>query len=86
MHFLNNKTRSSKIYSERSYSIPISNDFSHEGLSHENATEEKHVQEKKQIEKIMHGVIKERLFGNFFKDETRVSDENYKELDSLYKN
>jgi hypothetical protein len=34
----------------------------------------------------MHGVIKERLFGNFFKDETRVSDENYKELDSLYKN
>jgi len=58
MHFLNNRTRSSKIYSERSYTIPISNDFSHEAMSHETVAEEKHVQEKKQIEKIMHSVIK----------------------------
>jgi hypothetical protein len=42
--------------------------------------EEKQVQEKKQIEKILHGVIKERMFGNFIKDETKVSEENYQEI------
>ena len=37
-------------------------------MSQNSVVEEKLVQEKKQIEKIMNGVIKERLFGNFIKD------------------
>ena len=31
----------------------------------------------------MHGIIKERLFSNFISDQTRLSDENYINIDEI---
>lgn len=86
MHFLRGPNRQSKIYAEQLYNIPISNDFSHYGITAEKAEECKVVHEKKQIEKIMHGIVKERMFGNFIKDDTRVSLDNFTVIDEINKN
>lgn len=67
MHFRTNPART-KVYSERFYDIPISNDFCHLNMLPDKLEESKVIYEKKQIEQIMQGIIKERLFGNFIKD------------------
>lgn len=67
-------------------SIAMSNDRSHESLTTGKVEEAKHVQEKKQIDKIMHGVIRERLFGNFVSEDTRLSAEQHQTIDLIYKN
>ena len=68
MHFITNPTRRSKIYSERLYNIPINNDLCHLNMLSEKEEESKVVYEKKQIEQMLQGIVKERMFGNFIKD------------------
>ena len=39
----------------------------------------------KNIDKIMHNVVKERMFGHFFNEDTKVSVENYYNIDLINK-
>jgi hypothetical protein len=43
------------------------------------------VQEKKQIDKILQGIVKERMFGNFLNEDTRTSVEHFYAIEQIYK-
>jgi predicted transcriptional regulator len=58
----------------------MNNDRSHIHISYNKVEETKVVQEKRQIDKIMHGIIKERLFSHFIDEDTRTSEENYMKI------
>jgi len=66
MHLLSKKEKGSKVYQINAQSIGMNNDNEHEWMNENKVEETKHVREKKQIDKIMHGIVKERMFGNFF--------------------
>jgi SET domain-containing protein len=85
MHFLTLRERGSKIYSETVYNIPMNNDRSHINMSSSKVEETKVVQERRQIDKIMHGIIKERLFSHFIDEDTRLSEDNYSKITGICK-
>lgn len=85
MHFLSLRERGSKIYAQTVYNIPMDNDRSHINISYSKVEETKVIQEKRQIDKIMHGVIKERLFSHFIDEDTRISEENYMKITGIGK-
>lgn len=85
MHFLSLRQRGSKIYSNTVYTIPMDNDRSHINMSNNKIEETKVIQERRQIDKIMHGIIKERLFGNFIDEQTRISEDNYSKITGICK-
>jgi hypothetical protein len=64
----------------------MSNDRSHERLNENKVEETKHVQERKQIDKILRGIVKERMFGNFLNEDTRISSEQYYNVDMIHRN
>lgn len=45
--------------------------------------EGKHVQEQKQIDRILFGIVKERLFGQLLGQDTRISNEGYYALGKI---
>ena len=47
--------------------------------------EPKEILEKKNIDKIMQNVVKERMFGNFFNEDNKVSLENYYNIELINK-
>lgn len=51
----------------------------------EKISEGKHVQEQKQIDRILFGIVKERLFGQLLSQDSRISDEGFYTLDKLNK-
>lgn len=65
MHLIGGREKGSKVYPLNTQSITMNNDYSHQSLNENKAEEAKHVQEKKQIDKILQGIVKERMFGNF---------------------
>jgi len=82
---LGEREKGSKIYDQNSQSILMNNDRSHEKINEVKIDEARHVQEKKQIDRMLHGIIKERLFGNFLTDESKLSTENVYHLDKISK-
>ncbi len=66
--------KGSKLYhNQNDLSIPYDRDQCHEKMWQDKVEEAKHVQEKKQIDKILHNIVKERMFGNFLAEDTRIS-------------
>jgi hypothetical protein len=58
----------SKIYNTNGQGITMNNDHSHEKLTEDKVEETKRVQERKQIDKILQSIVKERLFGSLLED------------------
>ena len=86
MHLLGEREKGSKVYPVNSQTILKNNDRSHEKLNENKVEEAKHVQEKKQIDKILQGIVKERMFGNFINEDTRISVEQYYNMDLIHRN
>ena len=79
------KTGSSKIYHPNNMSLILNNDSYHQKMWSEKVEETRHIQEQKQIDRILHGIVKERLFGNLLAQDTRISTEGYYHLDKITK-
>ena len=63
----------------------MNNDRSHIHMNNQKVEETKVVQERRQIDKIMHGIIKERLFSNFIEEETRISEDIFTKINGICK-
>ena len=81
----NYRNGSSQLYHPNDMSLTLDNDASHQKMWIEKVEEAKHIQEQKQIDRILTGIIKEKLFGNLLAEDSRISDEGYYNLDRIGK-
>lgn len=75
----------SKIYDRNGLSLASNNDQCHEKMWDQKVEEAKHVQQQRQIDRILMGIVKERLFGQLLAHQTRLSQKGYYTLDRLNK-
>lgn len=80
------KDKRSKVYIPNGQSIPMNNDHSHEKLTLDKVEETKVVQERRQIDKMLQAIVKERLFGNLLEDENKLSLESVYNIDLIHRN
>ena len=80
------RKKRSKVYVPNSQSITMNNDSSHDRLTVAKGEEAKVVQQRKQIDKILQSIVKERLFGNFQQEDNKLSIENAYNIDLIYRN
>ena len=73
MHYTDEREFKSKIYLPNMQSITINKDMEHQVVNEREVLEPKHIQEKKKIDKIMQNIVKERMFGTFLKEDTKIS-------------
>ena len=79
------KLDSVKLYHPNSLSLTQNNDHSHQKIWSQKVEEAKHIQEQKKIDKMFQCLIKERLFGNFLSEDSRISTEGYFTIDKINK-
>lgn len=75
--------RLSKLSQHDSLGITLDSDLSHQKMWNEKVEEAKHIQEQKQIDRILQGIVKERLFGHLLSQESRISTEGFYALDRI---
>lgn len=80
------KDKKSKVYIVNAQSIPMNNDHSHAKLTLDKVEETKVIQEKRQIDKMLQAIVKERLFGNLLEDENKLSLESVYNIDLIHRN
>ena len=65
MHIISERERHSKVYLPNVQSIALNKDKEHQQITEQTVVEAKEILERKNIDKIMQNIIKERMFGNF---------------------
>lgn len=73
MKALRDREKGSKIFVPNWQCIPMNNDQSHLRLVNEKIEEAKHVQERKQIDRMLQAIVKERMFGSILSEERHLS-------------